>query len=84
MTRWDMLKRLNAITQSGMPLCSRAYEYAEGDEVTADAYLRAKGLAVKSHCSVDQRVEGFRQSAIEQIQRFDEQHPEYDKEKNNE
>ena len=57
---------LRNISNCPLSMCAAAVKYAEehngGDDI-AIAYLKAKTLAVKTHCSFDERVQRFARRA---------------------
>ena len=65
--RWMEGMKVNAIelrniSNCPLQMCKAAIEYAiehNGGETMALAYLKAKTIAVKTHCSFDERVQRF-------------------------
>lgn len=64
----EQIKALRDKTGCSLRMCRDAWIYAEerqGDENMALAYCRAKTLAVKTHCTFDERVQKFMEAKHE-------------------
>lgn len=58
----EQILNLSKETGCSISMCKEAVEYAnkhKGSTNMAVAYLKAKTLAVKTHCSFDERVKRF-------------------------